>query len=352
MALAHQLALEGWGRTWPNPMVGAVLVRNEAVIATGRHQEYGAVHAEREALDRATGDLRDSTLYVTLEPCTHQGQQPPCADAIIAAGVGRVVIGTRDPNPAAAGGCERLQAAGVDVLFAPQFAQRYNFRFMHRFASANRPFVAIKLAVSMDGMIADAAGNARWLSTAAARDWVHWLRAGFGAIAVGGRTAVADGARLTVRGRLQPRIAPVRIVFDRTGILPLDHPMLEDAERNPVIVVASSAVPAKRQEQLAQSGARVVIAESLVDALASLTQAGIDSILVEGGGRLAGALLRDELVDRIYQVQCPIWLGDGTRAWPGLGTPALASISRWRINNVERLDNGADETDLVVEMER
>jgi diaminohydroxyphosphoribosylaminopyrimidine deaminase/5-amino-6-(5-phosphoribosylamino)uracil reductase len=128
--------------------------------------------------------------------------------------------------------------------------------------------------------------------------------------------------------------------------------MLEDAERNPVIVVASSAVPAKRQEQLAQSGARVVIAESLVDALASLTQAGIDSILVEGGGRLAGALLRDELVDRIYQVQCPIWLGDGTRAWPGLGTPALASISRWRINNVERLDNGADETDLVVEMER
>jgi diaminohydroxyphosphoribosylaminopyrimidine deaminase / 5-amino-6-(5-phosphoribosylamino)uracil reductase len=352
MALAHRLALDGWGTTWPNPMVGAVLVRNGEVIGTGRHLVFGGEHAERNAFARVSGDPRGATLYVTLEPCNHQGQQPPCTRAIIAAGIARVVIGAADPNPEAAGGAEALRSAGIDVSFANESSPGYNFRFMHRFGAATRPFVAIKLAVSMDGMIADAAGNARWLSSAAAREWVHWLRAGFGAIAVGGRTAVTDGALLTVRGAVQPRLAPVRVVFDRSGVLPPEHPMLADSSRAPVTVVASSAVAPEKRSALSDAGARVLVADSLADALAQLRDCGIDSILVEGGGRLAGALLSEELVDRVYQVQCPLWLGEGTPAWPGLGAPELTSTRRWRITNTERLGETGDGTEVILELER
>jgi len=352
MALAHQLALEGWGRAWPNPMVGAVIVRDGHVLGTGSHREYGSLHAERAALAAAAADLRGATMFVTLEPCRHSGQQPPCTDAILAAGLGRVVIAARDPNPVAAGGAELLRAAGVEVAFADDAAPRYNFRFQHRFSGSARPFVAIKLAVSLDGMIADGYGNSRWVSGPATRDWVHWLRAGFGAIAVGGRTVVADGAQLTVRGAVQPRIAPARIIFDRSGMLTAGHVLWEQAASVPVIVVVGSAVPLAARDALAERGARIVVADTLAAALAALGEAGIDSLLMEGGGRLAGALLRERLVDRVYQVQSPRWLGAGVPAWAGLGTPALADAARWRVLSATRMGEGPVDGDVVIEMER
>ncbi len=350
LAEAQRLALGGWGRTWPNPLVGALVVRDGVIVGRGCHREHGGPHAEVDALDAADDLARGATLYVTLEPCRHHGKQPPCTDAILAAGVARVVIGATDPNPGAAGGAALLRAAGVavDVIGGAAGA---NFRFAHRFRAPSRPYVAIKLAVSMDGMIADASGNSQWVSGEVARDWVHWLRAGFGAIAVGAHTAIADSARLTVRGALQPRIPPVRVVFDRSGLLPLNHVAFNSVASVPLVVILGRGVPDLHRAGLTAAGARVIDADTTSEALEALAASGIDSVLVEGGGRFAGALLRDGLVDRIYQIQCPRWIGEGRPAWSGLGPTAIESSQRWRVVNVERL--GADEqADVLIEMER
>lgn len=341
---ALQLAERGWGQVHPNPLVGAVVVREGRVVGEGWHARYGAAHAEPMAL-AAAGDLaRGATLYVTLEPCAHHGQTPPCTDAIIASGIARVVCAMRDPNPAAAGGFERLEAAGIVVEVGPLGAEahRLNARFLQRFREAGRPFVALKLAVSMDGCVADAAGRSQWLSSEEARAWVHHERAGHAAIGIGAATAIADDARLTVRGAVIPRVAPTRVVFDRSGRLSSSHGIFTEASAVPVVVIRGAEAPALP----ARPGVTALRADDLPAALAALAGLGLDSLLVEGGGRLAGALLGAGLVDRVYQVQCPLWLGRGRPAWPGLGTPALAQAPRWR--TVARRPLGED-TLLVLE---
>jgi diaminohydroxyphosphoribosylaminopyrimidine deaminase / 5-amino-6-(5-phosphoribosylamino)uracil reductase len=350
MGRANELALRGWGRTYPNPLVGAVVVRDGAEVGAGWHAEYGGVHAEVMALGAAGVAARGATLYVTLEPCTHSGKQPPCVDAILAAGITRVVIAASDVNPAAAGGAALLRTRGltVDVGLLERPATRRNFRFVHRFESTGRPFVAVKLAVSMDGMIADATGRARWLSNEAAQTWVHWLRAGFGAIAIGARSAIADDARLTIRGELQPRLASARVIFDRSGQLPATHPVFADKATGPVVVVVGADAADASRAALRNTVAEIVVADELPAALGQLRGRGVDSLLVEGGGRLAGALLRAGAVDRIYQIQCPLWLGTGTPAWTGLGTPAIASAIRWHVTDVTRFGVSGD---VLMELE-
>ena len=350
MVQAERLARGGWGRTWPNPLVGALVVRDGAVAGLGWHREHGGLHAEVEALRAAGPAARGATLYVTLEPCSHHGKQPPCTDAIIAAGITRVVIGVSDPNPEAAGGEAILRAAGIAVEITGGSGADENFRFTHRFRGSSRPYIAIKLAVSMDGMIADASGNSRWVSSDASRDWVHWLRAGFGAIGVGAHTAITDNARLTVRGALTPRIPPVRVVFDRSGVLPLDHVVFNSVAVAPIVVILGRSVPEPHAAALTAAGARVMRGDTTTEALTLLAESGVDSMLVEGGGRFAGALLRDNLVDRIYQVQCPRWLGEGRPAWSGLGATSIESSARWRVSNVERLGTD-DAADVLIEME-
>ena len=342
MQRALDLAMRGWGQVHPNPLVGAVVARGREVIGEGWHAEFGGLHAERVALDAAGSAARGATLYATLEPCVHTGKQPPCVDAIVAAGIARVVVAIADPNPLAGGGVARLRAAGVVVdegLLATE-AARQNFRFLHRFGPSPRPFVAIKLAVSMDGMVADASGASRWVSGPEARTWVHTLRAGFGGVAVGGRTAVQDDVRLTVRGALQPRVPPVRIVFDREGEMTSAHGIFAAVRVAPVVLVVGSRVPTERRTDLERAGAQVVVADDLAIALAALAGIGVDALLVEGGGRLAGALLRERLVDRIYQVQCPVWLGQGVPAWDRLGDVAIATAPRWQV--IERQSLGSD----------
>jgi diaminohydroxyphosphoribosylaminopyrimidine deaminase/5-amino-6-(5-phosphoribosylamino)uracil reductase len=349
MRRAHELAQRGWGRTFPNPMVGAVLVADGKIVGEGWHAEHGGRHAEVVAIDDAGARAKGATLYVTLEPCTHVGKQPPCTDAIIAAGIARVVIAVRDPNPTAAGGIERLRAAGVDAELDPDASAAYNFRFSHQFAGAMRPYVAVKLAVSMDAMIADSDGKSQWISSPAAREWVHWLRAGFGAIGVGARTAMADDVQLTVRGSVSPRVAPVRVIFDRHGALATNGRLFGGMV--PVTVVVGSGVAGAAREAFTRAGAQVVVGDELADALEALSVGGVDSILIEGGGRLASALLREGLVDRVYQVQAPRWLGTGVPAWPAIPAVPLAASERWRMVAVERLGD-CDDADAVLTLDR
>jgi len=350
MARANELALRGWGRTYPNPLVGAVVVRDGIEVAAGWHAEFGGVHAEVMALGAAGVAARGATLYATLEPCTHSGKQPPCVDAILAAGITRVVIAAPDANPTAAGGGAFLRGRGitVDIGLLERAAMRRNFRFVHRFQSTARPFVAVKLAVSMDGMIADAAGQSRWLSNEAARAWVQWLRAGFGAIAIGARSAITDDARLTIRGELRPRRAPARVIFDRSGQLPATHPLFADAATGPVVVVVGSDAADASRAALRNTVAEIVVADELPAALGQLSERGVDSLLVEGGGRLAGALWRSGVVDRVYQIQCPLWLGTGIPAWTGLGTPAIESATRWHVTDVVGFGESGD---VLMELE-
>lgn len=348
MARALTIAERGWGRVHPNPLVGAVVVRDGAVIAEGWHAEYGERHAEIAALAAAAEAARGATLYVTLEPCNHQGKQPPCVDAILAAGIRRVVVALADPNPVASGGLARLRTAGivVDLGLSEAEAARLNARFVRRFASPERPFTAIKLAVSADGCIADALGRSKWISGPESRDFVHHLRAGFAAIGIGGRSLLADDARLTVRGDVIPAQSPIRVIFDRSGTVPVEHGIFNDVGTVPTWMVLGSAIESSVVAAHKARGTQLVVADSLGETMAALASRGVDSLLIEGGGTLAGAFLAAGLVDRIYQVQCPIWLGEGRPAWGGLGRPALAEAMRWR--TVERRALGSD-TLLVME---
>jgi diaminohydroxyphosphoribosylaminopyrimidine deaminase / 5-amino-6-(5-phosphoribosylamino)uracil reductase len=343
MRHALDLAWRGWGRVHPNPLVGAVVLDGGEVVGEGWHAEYGAQHAEPIALAAAGARARGATLVVTLEPCAHQGQQPPCVDAILRAGIRRVVAALPDPNPVAAGGAARLREAGIPVELGPErdAAEAQNAAFLHGLSNPERPFVALKLATSLDGRIADLEGRSRWISGSEARGYVHWLRAGFAAIGVGGRTARADDPSLTVRGAVTPRVPPGRVIFDAAADLPGSLGLVRSASELPTFVVASRQAPAARLTALERAGVRVVAAPSLSEGLAALRAAGIGSLLVEGGGRLAGSLIGNGLCDRFYWIQSPVWLGDrGVPAVAGLPSEPIARAERWR--TVERRVLGQD----------
>jgi len=349
MARAIDLAWRGWGKVQQDPLVGAVILRDGELIGEGWHPEYGDRHAETVALADAGERARGATLVVTLEPCSHQGKQPACTDAIIRAGVARVVAAMRDPNPVAAGGSEQLRQAGVDVEIGPlgDAAAVQNAIFLHGLRDPTRPFLALKLATTLDGRIADGFGRSRWISGEAARDYVQWLRAGFDALAVGGRTARLDDPALTVRGPVRPRTAPRRVVFDRAADLAPNLTLLRTAGDTPTVVVVSPEADRTRVKRLQASGVTVLQAAGLPEALGLLREQGVASLLVEGGGQLAGGLLAAGLVDRYYWIQAPLWLGEGgVPALAGLPTRGLDQAERWRV--VERRSLG-DDTLLVLD---
>jgi diaminohydroxyphosphoribosylaminopyrimidine deaminase/5-amino-6-(5-phosphoribosylamino)uracil reductase len=350
MARALDLAWRGWGRVQPNPLVGAVVLSDDGrVVGEGWHAEFGERHAEAVALDAAGPGARGATLVVSLEPCNHHGKQPPCTGAVFASGVRRVVAAVPDPNPEAGGGAAALASRGVEVLLGLErpAAEAQNAIFLHRFRNSARPFVALKLATSLDGRIADAGGQSRWISGEEARAYVHWLRAGFDAIGVGGRTARQDDPRLTVRGTVEPRVPPRRVVFDSMAALAPELDLVRAARETGTLVVAAPTAPATNLRRLEAAGVSVLLTESLEEALRRLRAEGILSLLVEGGGRLAGALLARGLADRYYWVQSPLWLGErGVPATAGLAGEPLARAGRWTA--VERRTLGND-TLLVVD---
>ncbi len=309
MRRALALALHGRGTTAPNPMVGAVVVRDGAVVGEGFTQPPGRAHAEARALAAAGHAAHGATLYATLEPCANFGRTPPCADAIIAAGIARVVYAARDPNPAMRGGADKLRAAGIIVVpgLYEQQALDQNPAFFHQFGS-DRPFVTLKLARSLDGAIADGRRVAGWLTGPAARREVHRQRGDHDAVAVGIGTVLADDPQLTVRDVRAPGRLPQRVIFDRTGRLPHGSALARTARDVPVTVVGE-AIPADRQQALGALGIAVIQAAGLPAQLRALRSAGVTSLYCEGGAALADALLAEGLVDRLVIFTAPVRLG-------------------------------------------
>jgi diaminohydroxyphosphoribosylaminopyrimidine deaminase/5-amino-6-(5-phosphoribosylamino)uracil reductase len=258
----------------------------------------------------------------------------------MAAGVARVVAAVADPNPIASGGADQLRAAGIPVELGlmADAARRMNAPFFHRYSPADRPWTMLKLAQSLDGRIADAGGRSRWISGAAARDWVQWLRAGFDAIGVGGATARLDDPNLTTRGRVAPRIPPRRVVFAGRAGIPATLRVVAGASETGTIVVAPPEAAGRAEWE--RAGASTIATADLAEAMRQLRQAGIASLLIEGGGRLAGALLAAGLVDRCALIQAPIFLGEaGVPAVAGL-RPDLPDAAHWQV--VERRVLGVD----------
>ncbi len=341
MDRALELARLGWGRVAPNPLVGAVLLRNGRMLAEAHHAEYGGPHAEAAAL-AAAADARDATCVVTLEPCAHTGKTPPCTDALIAAGVRRVVYAVHDPDARAGAGSARLRAAGVQVeegLRAKE-AAALNAAFLWARTRPDRPFVAVKVATSLDGFLADRDGCSRWISGTEAREWVHWLRAGFDALAVGRKTAVTDDPELTVRGPVVPRVPPRRVVFTRSGAVSATLRLVRTARDVPTTVFVGVEGVSALRTSIGGAGVTVAPAADLADALRSLRAMGVESVLVEGGGEVIHSLLAAELADRVYWVQAPLWLGNGRPALGGTVPRLLGDAHRWEVT--ERRALGAD----------
>lgn len=325
MARALELAGEGWGRVHPNPLVGAVVVRDGEVVGEGAHREYGGPHAEVEALDRAGERARGGTLYVTLEPCNHHGKTPPCTDAILEHGVARVVYAVGDPYPEAAGGANRLRSAGVavDAGIEEERARTQNATFLKPIET-DRPFVAVKFGLSMDGRIAAAEGERTRVTGPESEREVHRLRGGFDAILVGGRTARIDDPSLTVRHGPAPRTPPVRVVMDPMAALPPESVLARTARDVPVLLLVAPGAPEDRVSRLERMGVEVEPVPStetglsVADALDRLWERGMRTIFCEGGGRLAASLLEADRVDRLYLFHAPVVYGSaGVPAFPG-----------------------------------
>ncbi len=345
MRRALSLARRGWGRTAPNPMVGAVVVRDGVVVGEGFHARFGAPHAEVVALRAAGAQARGATLYVSLEPCTHHGKTPPCTDAIAAAEIARVVVAAPDPHAAAAGGVERLRCAGlqVDIGVAEDAARELNAPFYHAHGpdGGERPWITLKLALSIDGAVADAGGRSRWITGPAARRVVHRLRAGHDAVAVGVGTAIADDPSLTVRGVRRPRRAPLRVVFDRQARLPLTAVLVRTAGAASTLVVTADPAPPPAA-RLREAGVTILPATDLPQALHRLRDRDVQSLLVEGGARLASALLERSLVDRLIIFRGAVVLGRGAvHPWDHLDVPGLAGARRFRVLSHRRVRGGA-----------
>ena len=342
---ALDLARRGWGQTAPNPMVGAVVVRDGTIVGEGFHARFGYDHAEIVALKQAGERAKGATLFVTLEPCAHHGKTPPCADALIAAGVRRVVIASEDPNPEAAGGAARLREAGivVEVGLESETARELNASFFHAFAS-DRPFVILKLATSLDGAIANAArtrgSGGNWLTGAESRREVHRMRAGVDAVAVGVGTVLADDPMLTVRDAPSPRVPPRRVIFDSELRTPLDAAVVRGARDVPTTIIARRPT-ADRREAMAAAGVDVRVYETLEAALRGLAAGGVRALLVEGGARLAASLLEQAMVDRLVIFQAPVVLGaDALNAFAHLSSTAAAALGHLRV--IERVTLGSD----------
>jgi diaminohydroxyphosphoribosylaminopyrimidine deaminase/5-amino-6-(5-phosphoribosylamino)uracil reductase len=326
MRRALELAARGLGETSPNPAVGCVVARGGRVVGEGWHRRAGSPHAEVEALRRAGARARGATLYVTLEPCAHQGRTPPCAPLVRDSGVARGVVAIRDPNPLVAGrGLALLRQAGIAVetgLLADE-AARLNERFL-AWARLGRPFVLLKAAVTLDGRIATAPGRSRWITSPGQRRQARWLRRLHDAVLVGIETALADDPRLLPSPRLRRPFA--RVVLDSSLRLPATGRLARTASsRTPVLVLSCAPDPARRR---ALEAARVEVLEvegeggrvSVPAAVDALRARGVTSLMVEGGGEVLGSLLAARLVDQVALFRAPLLLG-GRGSRPAFGGP-------------------------------
>jgi diaminohydroxyphosphoribosylaminopyrimidine deaminase / 5-amino-6-(5-phosphoribosylamino)uracil reductase len=344
MARAVALAEGGRGTASPNPMVGAVLVRDGRVVGEGFHRAAGLAHAEAMALDAAGELAAGATCYVTLEPCAHHGRTPPCADALVAAGVARVVAAVADPDPRVGGaGLARLAAAGlaVSVGTGAEAAAEQNAAYLtHR--RLGRPRVTLKAAASLDGKVAAPDGSSQWITGPAARADAHRLRAEADAVCVGAGTALADNPRLTVRLPGWTGRQPLRVLVDAAGrVGAAGHLFDGEAE---TLVATTPAAPASAVDAWKAAGAEVLICEpagravDLPDLTRALGERGVLELLVEGGPRLQASLWAAGLADRLVWYLAPLAIGgEGAPGLLGSGAATLAEARRLRLASVDRL---------------
>ena len=346
MQMALELAARGTGYTSPNPLVGAVVVKDHRVVGRGYHERYGGPHAEINALRQAGDRARGGTLYVSLEPCNHTGKTPPCTEKIIAAGIRRVVVAMADPNPGVAGGGNAyLRGAGLEVHagVGEEAARRQNAFFI-KHVQTGTPFVILKCAATLDGRIASRSGDARWVSGPASRQFVHELRHAVDAILVGVDTIKTDDPSLTTRLPDGRGCDPTRIILDTHLSIPLNARVLTQASTARTILVAGPDVTARAQEQAEAAGARVLVSpcrDGRIDMgplVEKLGTEGIASLLVEGGSRVSGSALRAGIVDKIYFFFAPKILGgdDGIPICRGPGAEKMQDSLRIRDVTVHR----------------
>lgn len=335
MALALSLGRRGLGRVWPNPAVGCVIVQQGRIVGRGWTADGGRPHAETLALAQAGADARGATAYVTMEPCAHHGQTPPCAEALIASGMARVVIATGDPDPRVAGrGITLLRAAGITVDLGCLAAQARadHAGFLSRI-TLNRPFLTLKLALSLDGRIATATGESQWITGPDARRIVHLLRARHDAVLIGAGTARADNPLLTVRG-LGINRQPVRVVVSRGLNLPLDGALARSARDVPLWLCHG---PNAETGPWTASGAACLACDpfDMAQVLATLAAKGITRVFCEGGGTMAASLLNAGLVDELVVFSAGLVIGaDGLSGIAGMGLDQLATAPRFGLISV------------------
>lgn len=334
MLRAIELAQEGRGRVSPNPMVGAVLVKDGRIVGEGFHVRAGAPHAEVMALEAAGEAARGATLYVTLEPCCHQGRTPPCAPRIVASGVTRLVAATLDPNPRVAGrGVALLGEAGVitEVGVLEPEAVRLNEIFF-TYMTSGRPFVTLKAAVSLDGKIATVAGESRWITGEVARRRAHEMRNEVDAVLVGIGTVLRDDPLLTTRLGVPGERDPVRVIVDNLARLPVKARVLNPASAAPTLVAVGPKAAASKVERLREAGATVLVLEqsarriSLSALMEALAAREITSVLIEGGAEIHASALAEGIVDKVALFLAPLLIGG--KAAPGaVGGPGIEKLA-------------------------
>ena len=358
MRVAIDLAAPSMGMTWPNPAVGCVLVRGERAVARAVTADGGRPHAETEAIRMAGDAARGTTAYVSLEPCAHVGRTPPCADALIAAGVARVVVACPDPDPRVSGrGIQRLRAAGIpvtgDVLRAA--AERDHAGFFSK-VRRGRPLVALKLATSLDGKIATATGESQWITGEAARGYGHYLRASHDAIMVGSGTGITDDPALTCRLPGLTHRSPVRVILDARLRIRPSSVLATTAWQVPTWLFTAPDHDRALARALIDQGVRIEQVPAaqaggvaLVPVLARLAERGITRLLVEGGAGLAASLMREHLVDRLHLLRAPTLIGgDGIPGLAPFGVRHLADARSWRMVAERALgDDRLAELDVV-----
>ena len=348
MRLAIELAKKGCGRVSPNPMVGAVIVKDGRIIGQGYHTQYGKLHAEREALAACSESPEGADMYVTLEPCCHHGKQPPCTDAVIAAGIRRVVIGSADPNPLVAGkGVEILRDHGISVeeSFLRQECDALSTVFFH-YIKTGLPYVVMKYAMTMDGKIATYTGASRWITGEAARRRVHEDRHRYSAIMVGIGTVIRDDPLLTCR--IPEGIDPVRVICDTNLGMPLESQIVKTAGKHRTIIATSGGENGEKIKALTNAGCQVVTVKEkdrhidLTELMRKLGELKLDSVLLEGGGTLNWSALKAGIVNRVQAYIAPKIFGGKKAPTPVGGIGAALPDEGFMLSEPEITMIGGD----------
>ncbi len=335
MEMAYSLAEKGRGRTSPNPCVGAVVVKNGQIVGWGYHQAAGQPHAEVIAMERAGHQTKGATLYLTMEPCIHQGRTPPCIDRLLNSGLKRVVISVYDPNPLVfKKGVARLRAAGIQVVtgLLKELNQQLNEAYI-KYISCGLPFVTLKVALSLDGKLATVSGESKWISSEESRFFAQNLRAEYDAVLVGINTVLKDNPRLTIRLESPTKKRWHRVVLDSRLRFPIEARMLKKPENGQVLIFSGQEISGRKIKQLKEKGVKVVqvpSANGQVDLKAVLEELGgqqISSVLVEGGAGILTSFLRSKLADKVFFFLSPKLIG-GEKALTPFEGPGVDSMAK------------------------